>query len=76
MLILFSCFDSQIQLDSRGLRDQFDSGQMMGNYSTKIDERAKEIEEMRKLKADGIKDVWESQPGGYIPGSARSSIYE
>jgi len=53
---------AEIQLDSRGLRDQFDSGQMMGNYSTKIDERAKEIEEMRKLKADGIKDVWESQP--------------
>merc|ERR1712198_607503 len=24
--------------------------------------RAKEIEEMRKLKAEGIKDVWESQP--------------
>jgi len=53
---------AEIQLDSRGLRDQFDSGQMMGNYSTKIDERAKEIEEMRKLKADGVKDVWESQP--------------
>jgi len=53
---------AEIQLDSRGLRDQFDSGQMMGNYSTKIDERAKEIEEMRKLKAEGIKDVWESQP--------------
>jgi len=53
---------AEIQLDSRGLRDQFDSGQMMGNYNTKIDERAKEIEEMRKLKADGIKDVWESQP--------------
>merc|ERR1712042_292449 len=53
---------AEIQLDSRGLRDQFNSGQMMGNYSTKIDERAKEIEEMRKLKAEGIKDVWESQP--------------
>jgi len=53
---------AEIQLDSRGLRDQFDSGQMMGNYNTKIDERAKEIEEMRKLKADGVKDVWESQP--------------
>merc|ERR1712142_717356 len=53
---------AEIQLDSRGLRDRFDSGQMMGNYSTKIDERAKEIEEMRKLKADGVKDVWESQP--------------
>merc|ERR1712015_208152 len=54
---------AEINLDSRGLRDQFDSGQMSGNYTTKIDERAKEIEEMRKLKADGIKDVWESQPG-------------
>ena len=53
-------------MDSRGLRDQFDSGQMMGNYSTKIDERAKEIEEMRKLKAEGIKDVWESQPGEFL----------
>merc|ERR1711990_934375 len=53
---------AEIQLDSRGLRDQFDSGQMMGNYSTKIDERAKEIEEMRKLKAQGVKDTFESEP--------------
>jgi len=53
---------AEIQLDSRGLREQFDSGQMMGNYSTTIDDRAKEIEEMRKMKADGVKDVWESQP--------------
>jgi len=53
---------AEIQLDSRGLREQFDSGQMMGNYTTSIDERAREIEEMRKLKADGIKDTWESKP--------------
>lgn len=53
---------AEINLDSRGLRDQFDSGQMMGNYNTKIDERAKEIEEMRKAKAEGTKDVWESNP--------------
>merc|ERR1712015_410772 len=49
---------AEIQLDSRGLRDQFDSGQMSGNYTTKIDERAKEIEEMRKLKAQGVKDTF------------------
>jgi len=53
---------AEINLDSRGLRDQFDSGQMSGNYTTKIDERAKEIEEMRKLKAQGVKDTFESEP--------------